>query len=120
MQLEHGQLGYLQIPARDITRSARFYTAVFGWQTEPPDSGFEAPGLIGQWIDDRAVTADAGVLLWINVADIDETLTKVASCGGEVFEQPTVDDGVRWLATIGDCAGNPVGIFQLGARSISP
>jgi len=51
--LAHGQLCYLQIPAPDIARSAEVYAAVFGWHTDPPGSGFEAPGLIGQWVADR-------------------------------------------------------------------
>jgi len=31
-----GQLCYLQIPAVDITTSARFYERVFGWRVAPP------------------------------------------------------------------------------------
>ena len=112
----HGQLGYLQIPATDIARSAEFYTRIFGWRTDPPGSGFEAPGLIGQWVDDRAPGADAGPLLWINVDAIDDTLTQVAAHGGDVIDPPSLDGGRRWLARIHDPAGNVVGIYQLGER----
>jgi predicted enzyme related to lactoylglutathione lyase len=114
--LEHGQLCYLQLPAADISRSAEFYMRIFNWRTDPPNSGFEAPGLIGQWIEDRAPAADAGPLAWINVADIDDTLTQVAAHGGDVVEPPSLDGGVRWLASIHDPAGNLVGIVQLGDR----
>src|ERR1700742_4106836 len=55
---DHGQLVYLQIPATDITTSARFYERVFGWEIDAPEHGFEAPGLIGQWITDRAAAPD--------------------------------------------------------------
>ena len=58
--LAHGQLCYLQIPALEVTTSARFYERVFGWRVDPPESGFEAPGLIGQWITDRSPAPDAG------------------------------------------------------------
>ena len=36
---KHGQLCYLQIPALDITTSARFYEQVFGWRVgrQSPD-----------------------------------------------------------------------------------
>jgi predicted enzyme related to lactoylglutathione lyase len=114
--LEHGQLCYLQIPALDIRQSADFYTTVFGWRTDPANSGFEAPGLIGQWVNDRAAAPGAGPLAWINVESIDETLTLVAAEGGKGLEPPSLDDGVRWLATIADPGGNTIGLVQLGPR----
>jgi predicted enzyme related to lactoylglutathione lyase len=58
--LTHGQLCYLQIPALDIQKSAEFYATVFGWQIEPTGSGFESPGVIGQWIDSRGPATDTG------------------------------------------------------------
>ena len=58
--LEHGQLSYLQIPALDVGRSAEFYERVFGWRIERPYPSFEAPQLIGQWVDDRPAAPDAG------------------------------------------------------------
>lgn len=113
----HGQLGYVQLPAADITRAARFYTSIFGWRTAPPASGFEAPGLIGQWVEDRPVApVDAGPMLWLVVDDIDETLRQVPENGGEVLEPPSLDGGERWLATVKDSAGNSIGLVQLGSR----
>lgn len=112
----HGQLCYLQIPATDAMASAEFYQKVFGWHVERPYPSFEAPGLIGQWVDDRAPAPDAGPLMWINVDRIDETLAKVSAGHGMVVEPPSLDDGVRWLATIRDPAGNTVGLVQLGPR----
>ena len=67
--LTHGQLCYLQIPALDIEKSAEFYATVFGWQIEPTGSGFESPGVIGQWIDSRAPSSDAGPLASVANAD---------------------------------------------------
>jgi predicted enzyme related to lactoylglutathione lyase len=106
----HGQLVYVQIPALDATASARFYERVFGWQVDPPGTGFEAPGLIGQWVTDRPAAPDAGPLAWIFVTDVDRALELAASCGGEVVEQPYPDGPVRVLATVRDPAGNLVGL----------
>ncbi|HEY0449837.1 VOC family protein [Actinophytocola sp.] len=111
--LAHGQVGYLQIPAVDVWRSAEFYRAVFGWHVERPYPSFEAPGLIGQWIDDRPPAPDAGPLVWINVDDLGHALELATDNGGEITQPPTVDDGVRLLATIHDPAGNAIGVFQL-------
>ena len=40
----------------------------------------------------------------------------VANYGGQVIDPPSLDDGVRWLATVKDPAGNTIGIVQLGPR----
>jgi predicted enzyme related to lactoylglutathione lyase len=105
----HGQVGYLQLPALDVWRSAEFYTAVFGWQIERPHPSFTAPGLIGQWVADRP-------LVWISVDHIDGALEAVTANGGVVVTPPAPDDGARWLSTARDPAGNTIGIFQLGPR----
>jgi predicted enzyme related to lactoylglutathione lyase len=109
--LSHGTVCYLQLPAIDVLTSAEFYEKVFGWQIERPYPSFESPGLIGQWVDDRAPTADAGVLLWINVDDINATCNLISSTGGVVLTEPA-PDGPRWLATVRDPAGNTIGIAQ--------
>jgi len=112
----NGQLCYLQIPALDPMKSAAFYEKVFGWRIERPYPSFEAPGLIGQWSTDRPPAPEGGLLAWISVDNIDETLATVGASGGEVLAPPSAD-GPRWLATIRDPAGNVVGIAQHGPRS---
>jgi PhnB protein len=106
---EHGQPVYLQIPARDIPTSARFYERVLGWRVDPPESGFEALGLIGQWITDRAAAPDTGPVIWIHVDDVAQTLAEAEGAGGTLRQEPT-PDGPRMLAAFSDPAGNLVGI----------
>jgi hypothetical protein len=110
--LTHGQLVYLQLPATDVLAAAGFYENVFGWRVERPHPSFEAPGLIGQWVDDRPPAGDAGPLLWISVDDIERALELVTSHGGEVLETPTPDGPTRMLATVADPAGNRIGLAQ--------
>jgi PhnB protein len=112
---EHGQLVYLQIPAADITTSARFYESVLGWRVDPPESGFEAAGLIGQWITDRPPAPDAGAVMWIHVDDVAHTLGEAERAGATLRLQPT-PDGPRLLASFSDPAGNLVGIVAHGAH----
>jgi PhnB protein len=109
--LAYGQLCYLQIPATDVLASARFYERVFGWRVDPPDSGFEAPSLIGQWITDRPASPDAGPVGWILVANIRRTLREAEQAGAILRDGPT-PDGTRWLASFSDPAGNLVGLAQ--------
>jgi predicted enzyme related to lactoylglutathione lyase len=111
--LVRGQLCYLQIPALDITTSARFYERIFGWTVDPPDGGFEAPGLIGQWITDRPPAPDAGLVGWIHVPDVRHTLEGARAAGAELRDSP-VPDGPRLLASFVDPAGNLIGIVQHG------
>ncbi len=111
--MQPGQLCYLQIPADDIEISARFYERLFGWSVDPPGAGFEAPGLIGQWVTDRPASPEAGPVGWINVPDIRRTLTEAAEVGATVRDEPT-PDGPRLLASFLDPAGNLIGIVQLG------
>ena len=113
--LVHGQVCYLQMPAADSARSAAFYEAVFGWQTEHPYQDFESPGLIGQWVPGRPPAPEAGPMIWIHVADLDETLARVVTHGGEIIDPPSPDGPNRTLATIVDPEGNPIGLASHAA-----
>jgi hypothetical protein len=108
--LSHGQVCYLQIPVADAGRAAAFYQAVFGWETEHPYHDFESPGLIGQWLPGRSPAADAGPMVWIHVADMHQTLSRVTEHGGELLEPPSPDGPSRTLATILDPEGNALGL----------
>jgi hypothetical protein len=98
-----------------MAKSADFYEKIFGWRIERPYHSFEAPGLIGQWVSDRPLATDAGLLAWINVDGIDGVLESIRANGGEVIKPPS-PDGPRWLATIRDPGGNVLGIVQHGPR----
>jgi len=109
----HGQIAYLQIPTTDLERSIGFYREVLGWTGDAAWAGFEAPGIIGQWVTDRApAPPDAGPVLWLAVERIHATLGRVAANGGAVVEPPTHDQGERLLATVRDPSGNTLGLFQ--------
>jgi predicted enzyme related to lactoylglutathione lyase len=110
--LEHGEVCYLQIPARDIDASAAFYEQVFGWRIERGHASFEAPGMIGQWVDDRPPTGDSGILAWIAVDDIRAALDHVAAAGGQALEEPYRDGPSRLLSTARDPGGNTVGLVE--------
>ncbi|MGN6871594.1 MAG: VOC family protein [Solirubrobacteraceae bacterium] len=115
--LQPGQLCYLQIPALDVTTSALFYQRLFGWDVDPPEAGFEAPGLIGQWITDRPPAPDAGPVGWIHVPDVRRTLKEAQAAGATLCEGP-MPDGPRLLASFSDPAGNRVGIVQHGDHAL--
>jgi predicted enzyme related to lactoylglutathione lyase len=110
ISVTHGQIGYLQLPALDVERSAAFYRTVFGWTVEPEYGSFEAPGIIGQWTTDLEPAGSGGPVLWIHADNLEPTLRTVAESGGTVRSRPRLDNGERWLADVDDPAGNRIGI----------
>ena len=112
----HGTIGYLQLPALDVARSAAFYEAVFGWSVELEHGSFEAPGMIGQWTTDRVPAGDGGPVVWICADQLAPTLQRAVDHGGTVRGRPQLDNGERWLTEVDDPAGNRIGIVAT-ARS---
>jgi predicted enzyme related to lactoylglutathione lyase len=106
----HGQIGYLQLPALDIAKSAAFYEAVFGWSVEPGSESFEAPGMIGQWTLANRPAPSGGPVLWICADNLGPTIERVVSNGGIVHGRPQLDNGERWLIEIDDPAGTRIGV----------
>jgi predicted enzyme related to lactoylglutathione lyase len=104
-----GQVGYLQLPAPDVARSAAFYTHVLGWSVDPANGGFTAPGMIGQLTAELSV-AVGGPILWISVDDLHPTLARVVEHGGRVRGRPVLDGGERWLVEVDDPAGTRIGL----------
>jgi uncharacterized protein len=108
--LAHGQVCYLELPAADRRRAAAFYRTVFGWQTGTHYPDFEAPGLIGQWVEGRPPARDAGPMIWLAVAGMTETLQRATAHGAQILQPPAPDGPTRTLATITDSEGNPIGL----------
>lgn len=116
-----GQIGYLQLPARDVARSAAFYEGVFGWSVDRARGGFEAPGMIGQWTTDLAPAGAGGPVVWICVDRIGPALHRVTAAGGTVRGRPQLDGGERWLVEVDDPAGNRIGVVaQVGLTQPQP
>jgi predicted enzyme related to lactoylglutathione lyase len=110
-----GQIGYLQLPALDVARSASFYEAVFDWTTELTYASFEAPGIIGQWTTDRAPAPHGGPVLWLCADELWPTLQRVTDSGGTIVSGPQLDQGERWLVEVDDPAGNRIGVVVQGS-----
>lgn len=114
-----GGVSYLRIPAHDVAQSAEFYRAVFGWRLHgTPESPSFSDGtghVIGHWRTDLPAAGEAGVLPYIFVGHLDDTLRTATEHGAEVATPP-YPEGDLWIATIRDPAGNIIGIWQAGPR----
>lgn len=112
-------ISYLHIPAADPVRAAAFYRAVFGWDVgdDPGRSSFQdgTGHVIGHWISGRAPSGDTGVVPYVYVDRVDDTIGKVTANGGELVEPP-YPEGNLWVATFRDTEGNVIGTWQQGPR----
>jgi predicted enzyme related to lactoylglutathione lyase len=112
-----GGVSYLRIPAQDIAQSAEFYRSVFGWRVsgDPAAPSFaDGTGhVIGHWRTDLAAVGEAGVLPYIYVTDLDDTIRRATDLGAQVVRPPYLEGALR-VVTIRDPAGNIIGIWQAG------
>ena len=113
----HAGVSYLRIPATDPKATAAFYEGVFGWEVDAdrPDPSFQdgTGDVIGHFSSKHEIAGEAGIRPYVYVADVDETLAKVAERGGAVVTAPYPEGDLR-VATFRDPAGNVVGIWQRG------
>ncbi len=110
-------ISYMRVPTHNAKRSAEFYETVFAWKvrSDPNHPSFEdgSGHVIGHWVTDLEVVGEAGVVPYIYVASVENTLQKIKSNGGEVVRDPYPEGGL-WVATFRDPEGNVLGIWQSG------
>jgi predicted enzyme related to lactoylglutathione lyase len=110
-----GSVTYIQIPAPDQRRSADFYAKAFGWTIRGSVEHLsfdDASGFVsGAFLTGRAVSREPGILPYIYVDAIDETIERVKANGGEIVT-PRHDEGNLWVATFRDPGGNVIGVWQ--------
>jgi uncharacterized protein len=116
MSSRAGRISYVQIPATDAGTSAAFYETVFGWNIRHRDDGHVAfddtTGQVsGEWVADRPPSTP-GMLLYIRVDDVTESIDVIRRAGGRVVSDRTPQREGEAIATFADPAGNVVGIFQ--------
>jgi uncharacterized protein len=116
----HGGISYLHLPAVDVRQSATFYEQVFGWKihgSETDHPGFDdgTGHISGAWVTDQAISHEPGLLPYIYVHRIDDTIEQIEAHGGEIVKAPS-PEGTLWVATFRDSAGNVLGLWQEGTR----
>lgn len=114
--LANGKICYIEIPAIDIKRSAAFYKEVFGWQIRQRSDGQIAfddavSEVSGTWVLGRKPAAEPGLLFYIMVDSVAETVAAVIANRGEIV-QPIGVDAPEITARFRDPAGNVIGLYQ--------
>lgn len=108
---------HIELSAKDLEKSAKFYSDLFGWGTEQrpaenyatwsPDEG------VGGGFNPVNETNPAGtVLVYVGTDDILRDLEKIASLGGKVIIPRTELPNTGWMAVFEDPSGNRLGLFE--------
>lgn len=112
-----GGITYIQIPTTDPEASADFYERVFGWTIRQRGTAHvtfaDASGhVIGAFIGDRAISRDPGILPYVYVPSVADTVVAITANGGAIVREPYAE-GALTVATFRDVAGNVLGIWQM-------
>jgi predicted enzyme related to lactoylglutathione lyase len=109
---------HFEIRGQDPARLREFYTELFGWEINadnPLGYGFIAPGIggpeagVGGGI---APSDQARVLVFVQVADLGESLRRAEELGGRKVMDPFDAPNGPTIAQIADPEGNYVGLVQ--------
>lgn len=111
-----GKICYMEIPAKDIQQSARFYQRAFGWQTRQRGDGSTAfddtvNEVSGTWVLGRPIATEPGLMIYIMVGSAAAAVDAIVSAGGEIVK-PVDPKAREVVATFRDPAGNLIGIYQ--------
>ena len=114
--LGNGKICYVELPALDVEVSAGFYKAVFGWNIRKRSDGSTAfddtvNEVSGAWKLYRKPATEVGLLIYIMVDNIKDTIERIIKNGGKIVV-PVGMDYPEITARFSDPAGNVLGIFQ--------
>ena len=112
----NGKICYVEIPATDISRSADFYKAVFGWSTRRRGDGSTAfddtvGEVSGSWVVGRPPSSQPGVLFYVMVDSVQATVAAITARGCEIVQAIGVD-APEITARFRDPGGNIIGLYQ--------
>jgi len=116
--------GWVEIRTKDIAETANFYESLFGWEITEKDTadGFDV------WIFDtggeprvqnlrrggiwlRPDGEPLGLVVYVEVDDIETILKKVTRLGGKVVT-PKTPQGSNFRAYFSDPSGNLLGLWE--------
>ena len=112
---EHGALVWNELYTRDTTAAAQFYTSLFGWSVEQTQSGdggeynlFSLGGKPAAGM--MAIREEWGPMppnwsIYLAVANLDDSLERLQSLGGQQISPAMAVDGVGRFAFICDPQG---------------
>jgi uncharacterized protein len=116
---------HFDVPAEDIERAKKFYSALFGWKFE------SVPGMQYNLFTTTNLDGSSGVgggmgkrmdpsqriLNYFGVPSIDIAMKQVKSLAGQVITQKMAVPGMGFLASCIDTEGNTFGLWEENPRA---
>jgi len=116
---------HFDVPAEDIERAKKFYSALFGWKFE------SVPGMQYNLFTTTNLDGSSGVgggmgkrmdpsqriLNYFGVPSIDIAMKQVKSLAGQVITQKMAVPGMGFLASCIDTEGNTFGLCEENPRA---
>ena len=108
-----------QIQAKDVEKQKAFYSEMFDWDIDQPEG---SPFLLipaGKGPPEKGIggilsgAETSAIMIYIQVANLGESLTKAGQLGGKATLQPIDVPNGPTIAAIEDPEGNPVGLIQM-------
>jgi uncharacterized protein len=124
---EVGAMCWVELLARDVPKSEKFYTSLFGWKATKQSMG----GTLEYTVFNNGEAPAAGMMpnpagaednvpqAWLGyfqVPDCDATVDKAKAGGGQVFVSPQTMPGVGRFAVLADPQGATFGVLQAERR----
>jgi uncharacterized protein len=117
-----GAFAFTTIPAHDIPRAQKFYASAFNWifWAAPGgvtifNNGGEVMGRIRSASEGTAGGEKGGkdgIVLYVLVEDVDETVKKIGEAGGEIVKAKWVEGNHTEMAEFRDTEGNRMGVLR--------
>jgi uncharacterized protein len=118
-----GRIVHVETVAEDHDRAAKFYREAFGWEVTPapvPDGYLLAATGPGEGIDGAIMSSryqSQPTIAWIEVDDLEATLTAARAAGGDQVGEVQELPGVGRLSYLRDTEGVLVGPRQRSSAS---
>jgi len=117
---------HFEIPADDVEKLRKFYSALFGWKIEKMPGPVEYWGIATVPVDEKGMPQRPGVnggmmkrqnpehkpVNYIAVESVDEYVKKIEALGGRVIVPKMEVPGIGWWALALDPEGNQFAIMQ--------
>jgi predicted enzyme related to lactoylglutathione lyase len=112
-----GQITHVEIPADDVERAKRFYTAVAGWEFGEAEGFpgyfmFRTGDASGGGLGKRGEAVGTVIRDYITVDDVDEASQTAVRLGGKIVSPPAEVPGMGRWATVLDSEGNEIGLWE--------
>lgn len=117
---------WFEIPADDLARAKKFYSALFGWKINPfPNSPMEDYEHIDTGGPDAS--PDGGLMKrmhpeqpitnYIKVPSVTKAVAKIEKLGGSVCKEKTEVAGMGYFAICKDTENNVFAIWEMNSKS---